>query len=169
MGDIPVPTGRATTARAKASLTSARRASAKAKWVRVFLAELAATSNVSAAARKAKVDTWAVYQLRRDDAEFRRHWQAALLEGYDNLELDLLGRLRSGEIKPAAGAKKGVRAFDNALALRLLMAHRDSVARVRASRDNEDADAILASLNAKLDRMREQAQRGAEAGQRDDA
>jgi hypothetical protein len=135
-------------------------AQAKARWTRIFLAELAATSNVSAAARKAKVATSTVYELRRGDAGFNRAWQAALLEGYDNLELELLARLRGGEIKPAAGAKKGVRAFDNATALRLLTAHRDSVARERAVRDNDDAEAILAGLNAKLDRMRERALRG---------
>jgi len=137
-----------------ASKTSARRSS-KAKWCRVFLGHLAETSNVTAAARKAKVATSTVYELRRLDAEFYRKWQIALCEGYDNLEFDLLARLRSGELRPAAGAKKGVRAFDNATSLRLLTAHRESVARERAIRDDEDADAILASINAKIDRMRE--------------
>jgi hypothetical protein len=67
----------------------------------------------------------------------------------------LLHRLRAGELKPAAGAKKAVRQFDNATSLRLLTAHREAVARQRAMRDNEDADAILASINVKLERMRE--------------
>ena len=124
---------------------------------RSFLATLAETSNVTAAAKKAGVATSTVYELRRVDAAFNRAWQVALCEGYDNLELDLLARLRTGEVKPAAGAKRGVRAFDNATALRLLTAHRESVARERAVRDNDDADAILASLEAKLDRMRERA------------
>lgn len=147
MGDTPARQTRATMARAGAM--------ARARWVRVFLAHLAETSNVSAAARKAKVANARVYELRRVDAGFRAAWQAALMEGYDNLEMDLLARLRSGEIKPAPGAKRSVRAFDNATALRLLTAHRESVARGRAVRENEDAEAVLASLNAKLDRMRE--------------
>ena len=126
-----------------------------ADWSRLFLSELAATSNVSAAARKAGVSTFIVYETRRTNGEFNRKWQEALCEGYDHLEMALLYRLRAGEIKPSAGARRGVRQFDNATSLRLLTAHREAVARQRAMRDNEDADTILASINAKLERMRE--------------
>jgi len=139
----------------------------KAKWTRLFLAHLAETSNVSASAKKAGVGTSTVYELRRADAEFNRKWQVALCEGYDNLELDLLARLRVGEIRPAPGAKKGVRSFDNATALRLLTVHRESVARERAIRDDEDADAILATINTKLDRMRERALAAAQEAARE--
>jgi len=41
--------------------------------------------------------------------------------------------------------------------LRLLAAHRETVARERAVKDEEDADAILLSINAKLSKMRERA------------
>ncbi|MFA7587716.1 MAG: hypothetical protein WCY11_16220 [Novosphingobium sp.] len=125
------------------------------KWSKTFLSELAATSNVSAAARKAGIASSTAYDTRRANPEFNRHWQQALCEGYDHMELELLHRLRMGEVKPAAGAKKGVRTFDNTTAFRLLAAHRESVARQRAIRDNDDEDAILASIDAKLDRMRE--------------
>ena len=128
-----------------------------AKWSRVFLSELAATSNVSAAARKAGIHASTAYDTRRQNPEFNRAWQAALCEGYDHLEMELLHRLRTGEIKPAKDAKKGVRTFDNATTFRQLAAHRESAARQRAIRENEDADAILASIDAKLDRMRERA------------
>jgi hypothetical protein len=127
----------------------------KAKWTKIFLTQLAVSSNVSAAAKAAGVSTFVVYETRRGDAEFNRAWRMALCEGYDALEMALLQRLREGEIKPAANAKKGVRSYDNANALRLLAAHRDTVAKERAVREEEDADAVLASLNAKLDRMRE--------------
>ncbi len=146
-----------------------------ADWSRIFLGELAATSSVSAAARLAGVSTFVVYETRRTDAEFNRAWQEALCEGYDHLEMGLLFRLRAGEVKPAAGARRGVRQFDNATALRLLTAHREAVARQRAMRDNEDAGTILASLNAKLERMRERSLAGAHgatnepAGQERDA
>ncbi|HWU02210.1 MAG TPA: hypothetical protein VN222_05680, partial [Novosphingobium sp.] len=116
---------------------------------------LGATSNVSAAARHAGVSNALVYETRRIDPAFARAWRAALCEGYDNLEMDLLHRLRSGEVKPAAGAKRGARAFDNATALRLLAAHRETVAREKAARDDCDAEAILASIDAKLERMRQ--------------
>jgi hypothetical protein len=124
-------------------------------WAKPFLAELAVTSNVSAAARKAGIASSTAYDARRASAEFNRAWQQALCEGYDHLELELLHRLRSGEVKPAAGARRGVRSYENGTALRLLVAHRASAARQRAVRDNEDTEAILASIDAKLDRMRE--------------
>ena len=126
-----------------------------AKWSRVFLAELAATSNVSAAARKAGVSTARVYEARRDNAAFYRRWQEALCEGYDLLEMATLQRLREGEIRPAAGARKGVRSFDNATALRLLFAHKESAGRQRAVINHEGAEAILAAIDAKLERMRQ--------------
>lgn len=125
------------------------------QWSKPFLAELAATSNVSAAARAARINKSKAYEVRRADPVFNRQWQKARCEGYDHLEMELLHRLRSGEVKPAPGAKRGVRAFDNGNAFRLLAAHRESAARQRALRDNEDTEAILASIDAKLDKMRE--------------
>jgi len=124
------------------------------KWARPFLSELAATSNVTAAARKAGISTTTAYDTRRHHAEFNRKWQEALCEGYDHLEMELLHRLRTGEVKPAASARKGVRMFENATAFRLLAAHRESAARQRAVRDNADAEAIILSINAKLSAMR---------------
>ena len=126
-----------------------------ARWAKVFLSELAATSNISAAARKAGITTATAYDQRRHDAEFNRAWQRALCEGYDHLEMELLRRLRDGEIKPAAGAKKGTRTFDNATALRLLAAHREAAARQRAIHSNQDSEAIIQSINAKLEVMRQ--------------
>jgi hypothetical protein len=126
-----------------------------AQWSKVFLAELATTSNVTASAKKAKVCTSQAYEARRARPEFNRAWQQALSEGYDNLEMELLHRLRSGEVKPASGAKRGVRSYDNANAFRLLAAHRESAARFRAIRSNQDAEAIVLSINAKLEQMRQ--------------
>lgn len=94
-----------------------------------------------------------VYKARRAEPDFAREWQIALSEGYDNLEMELLSRLRAGDAKEAADAKQA-RKFDNAMAFRLLSAHRESVGRQRALRDDEDEATILASINAKLDMMR---------------
>ena len=126
-----------------------------ARWTKVFLAELAATSNVSASALKAKISTSTAYETRRQNPEFNREWQRALCEGYDHLEMELLHRLRSGEVKPAGTAKRGKRSFDNATAFRLLAAHRESATRQRAIRSNEDAEGIVLSINAKLETMRQ--------------
>lgn len=145
---------RATAPATRRKVTAAARRG-MAAWRDVFLGELAATSNVSAAARKAGVCTSAVYEARRVDGEFHRQWQAALCEGYELLEMGLLQRLREGEVKPAAGAKKGVRTFDNATALRLLAAHKDSTVRARAMRDQADSEVIIEAINAKLERMRQ--------------
>lgn len=144
MGDTAVPACKP---------TRATKAEEK-RWRAVFLAELAATSNVTASAKAAAVSTTRAYDARRKDAEFYRAWQEALCEGYEHLEMSLLQRLREGEIKPAAGARKGTRVFDNANALRLLVAHRDSVSRQQGMRDNQDTSAILERINIRIDRMR---------------
>ena len=125
------------------------------EWSKIFLAELAATSNVTASAKKAVVHTSQAYEARRVKPEFNRAWQQALCEGYDHLEMELLARLRSGEVKPAAGAKRGIRAFDNATAFRLLAAHKDAATRQRAVRSHEDAEVIIHSINDKLEQMRQ--------------
>ncbi|MCB2078956.1 MAG: hypothetical protein KDE55_14820 [Novosphingobium sp.] len=131
------------------------------EWSEAFLSELASTSNVTASARKAGVSTSVAYEARRQNRDFNRKWREALCEGYDHLEMDLLHRLRKGELKPAPGTKRSVRTFDNAIAFRLLLAHRETAAQERAIRENQDADAVLASINDKLDRMRERALKAA--------
>ncbi|HUQ14376.1 MAG TPA: hypothetical protein VM055_08890 [Novosphingobium sp.] len=94
-----------------------------------FLAELAETSNVAAAAAVAELAVSNVYRLRRTDPAFAKRWYAALSEGYDNLEMELLQYLRGQDAgagdPPVDGAK---RKFDVAAALRCLTAHRESVA-----------------------------------------
>lgn len=128
---------------------------ARGAWRRVFLAELAATSNVAASARAAGISTAKAYDARRTDPEFYREWREALCEGYDLLEMNLLHRLREGEIKPASGAKRGTRVFDNATALRLLVVHRDSAQRQRAVIENRNSEAIIDAINAKIEKIRE--------------
>lgn len=123
-------------------------------WRKAFLDALAQTSNVAAAARRAKVDVSMPYRLRRQDPEFAAAWFDALCEGYDNLEMDLLHRLRVGELDGGDKAKaRAKRKFDNGTAFRLLAAHRETVKRQRAIREIEDEEAIFASINAKLDAM----------------
>jgi hypothetical protein len=122
------------------------------RWREVFLEKLAETSNVTASAEWANVTTAQVYASRRQEPEFARKWMAALCEGYDNLEMEILHRLRSGNDTDDAGRK-----FEFGAALRLLAAHKDSTAREKALRDNEDADVVIAEINAHIDKMRERA------------
>ncbi|MEI6641160.1 MAG: hypothetical protein WCL10_03935 [Novosphingobium sp.] len=123
-------------------------------WSTKFLAALADTSNVAAAARTAGIDASTAYNRRRQDHAFNREWQVALCEGYDNLEMELLYRLRTGELKSAAGARRGNRSFDNGTAFRLLAAHRESAARERARRDHVSAEEIRASIDRKVEELK---------------
>jgi len=124
-------------------------------WKRPFLAALAETSNVARAAKAADISTGTVYETRRKNRAFAKAWQSALAEGYDNLEMELLFRLREGEIKRAAGARAGVPTFDNATAYRLLMVHREAVSRERAGRANVSATEVRASIEKRMEALRE--------------
>jgi hypothetical protein len=114
-------------------------------WRKDFFDALAETSNVTASAARANVPVQTVYKLRRENAEFANKWRAALLEGYDLLEMELLGHLR--DPNPA-------RKVDVAAAIRLLAAHRATVERERALREEDDEEAVRASIDAFLEGMR---------------
>lgn len=116
-----------------------------AGWRVPFIEALAETSNVAASARHANVPVETVYKTRRKERAFAARWLAALSEGYDNLEMELLGHLRD----PAPERKMDVTA-----ALRLLAAHRETVERRRALDDEEDEQAVLESIDRFIDEMR---------------
>lgn len=148
------------------------RARTGSAWKKAFLAELARTSNVAASARAAGVDASTVYKTRRAEPAFARQWFEALCEGYDNLELELLSRLREGELPGATTpAGKARRKFDNATAFRLLAAHRAAVQRERGRNDYAYEDEVLASIDAKLEKMRQRriAMRAAAAAEADES
>ena len=138
-----------------AGAAASARAPAHRQWMQPFLAALAETSNVRRAAKCAGISTATAYETRRKQRAFARQWQEALCEGYDHLELEVLHRLREGEVKPAAGSKRGMRLFDNASALRLLAAHREARERENAMQANVSAAEIRASINRKIAVFRE--------------
>lgn len=123
------------------------RAPSPSQWQRAFLDVLAETSNVSASAERAQVSTREVYKWRREDREFALKWQAALYEGYVNLEMEVLGYLRDPSPK---------RKMDVANALRLLSAHKEIVAKERAVRTNVSAAEVRASIDRKVEALRAQ-------------
>lgn len=127
-----------------------RRPPAPRRWRKPFLIALAETSNVSAAAKVARISVSWAYKTKREDRDFAQAWLVALCEGYDQLEIELLGRLRQGEARDAAPQR-----HDNATALRLLLAHRESRSRYRAQQDNVSAEEVSASIEAKLARLRD--------------
>lgn len=110
-----------------------------------FLEALAETSNVSASAERANMPTQTVYKLRREDARFAAQWRAALFEGYDHLEMEVLGHLRD----PQSGRKMDVTA-----AMKLLAAHRETIERERALREDDDEQEVFDSIDRFIDRMR---------------
>lgn len=93
-------------------------------WRKYFLETLAATSSVARAAEVARVTLARAYDARRADADFARAWQAATADGYINLELEVIRRLREGDLMTANGDK-----FDFANAIRLPAAYRDRAGR----------------------------------------
>jgi hypothetical protein len=117
-----------------------------AGWRTSFLEALAETSNASVSAARVNVPLKTVYNARRSDPAFAAKWLAALHEGYDHLEMELLGYLRD----PAPKRK-----MDVAGAIRLLAAHRDTVERRRAFEQEDDEQAVLDSIDRFIDQMRE--------------
>lgn len=117
------------------------------QWQGAFLDALAETSNVSASAKRAGIAIRVVYDLRRGSPDFAAKWQRALYEGYTNLEMEVLGYLR------APGTK---RKMDVTNALRLLAAHKDTVAKEEAQRANVNAADVRASIARKVEVLRQQ-------------
>jgi hypothetical protein len=135
---------------ARTKLTPAQRAEdgegpLSKHWRTYFLQKLAETSNVKASAEYAGVATSRVYKARREHAGFAQAWRAALSEGYQHLEMEVLGYLRGTATD---------RKIDVANALRLLAAHRATVAQQRAASDECDEQQVLDSIDAMIDEMR---------------
>ena len=88
------------------------------------------------------------YKVRREEPEFARQWAEALVGGYQHLEMETLHRLRMG-------TGKDDNKFDIANALRLLALHRESVAREKARQSEASEEDVLASLDAKIQALRD--------------
>lgn len=116
-----------------------------AGWRTRFLDALIETSNVTASAARAAIPLRTVYKARRNDPAFAAKWRAALAEGYENLEMELLAYLRD----PQGRAK-----MDVANAIRLMAMHRDAVASQRAMEDDRSEAEVLESINKMIDDMR---------------
>jgi hypothetical protein len=111
-----------------------------------FLQALAETSNVRQSAETAGISPSRAYKVRREDEAFAAAWRAALLEGYDHLEMEALGYLRAAD--PS-------RKFDVASAIRLLTMHRETVAAERARSGGYGRESVLDSIDAMIDQIRE--------------
>ncbi len=118
----------------------------KPNWKSLFFVALAETSNIADACTVAGVSQSKVYALRRRDPGFAEKWAEALCEGYDNLELEVLHRLRSGKPDDAK--------YNYTAAVRLLARHRDTVSQHRAQRAHVSAAEVRATIDRKIAEMR---------------
>ncbi len=130
-------------------------------WRARFLETLTATSNVERAVAAAKVTLARAYQTRRAEPEFARAWQAAIADGYLNLEMEVIRRLREGDLVTANGDK-----FDFANAIRLLATRRDTPARGQSEVRDVSAAEVRASIDRKIEDIRRRIarQKAAEEG-----
>lgn len=123
-------------------------------WRKRFIETLAITSNVTRAAEVAKVSLARAHQTRRAEAEFARAWQAAIADGYLNLEIEVIRRLREGDLKTANGDK-----FDFANAIRLLGANRSGPAGGASEVRDVSTAEVRASIDRKIEDIRRRMER----------
>ncbi len=120
-------------------------------WRGPLLDYLAESSNVTQSAEKAGINPSRAYKVRREEPEFARQWMAALYEGYIRLELEVLRRLREGDMQGENSDK-----CDFANAIRLLAAHRDNAGRAPAEHRNVSAAEVHAPIDRKVEAIRQQ-------------
>lgn len=126
-----------------------------------FLDALSENCNISASAKACGFSTSTIDRHRRKDATFRANVLAALTSGYERLELAMLERAIHGVEEDVwhSGKIVGTKtSYNDAMALRLLALHRDTVKGAPGETEeelDETYEAARAELEAKLDEMRE--------------
>ena len=135
----------------KSQLKEGEEAGLNRHWRGLFLDVLAQSSNVSESARRAGINPSRAYKVRREEPDFARAWLAALYEGYIHLEMEVVRRLREGDMQTENKDK-----YDFANAIRLLSAHRDTAAQAQAQQRNVSAAEVRASIDRKVEAIRQQ-------------
>lgn len=131
-----------------------------------FLATLKDSCNVKLAARAVRLSVTGAYDLRRRDKGFAAEWAEALEQGYAELEMHLLRQsifgsettetVDDGKEDGVIKTKK-VHSYPHATALRLMLAHKDSVESYRDAQGIErpGSEAIRMEIQEKLAQVRE--------------
>jgi len=127
-------------------------------WRTLFLDYLAESSNVTQSAERAGINPSRAYKVRREDPAFSRAWLAALWEGYTHLEMEILRRLREGDLQTVQKAGTPDK-YDFVNAIRLLNAHRENAVRAHAQERNVSAAEVRASIDRKVEAIRQQVKR----------
>lgn len=131
-----------------------------------FAAVLAASCNVSLAARAIRRSVGSVYRQRTRDAGFRAQWDQALSVGYARLEMMMLERALNGVEKAVTlrnGESRIMREYNDRVALALLRHHRDSVVSFEAGVDQDEYEDACERIIDKLARLRERDRAAGEA------
>jgi len=121
---------------------AAARGTADADFGPAFCENLIERVDIAKAAERAGTNIIEAYRCRRRDPAFAADWEAARAAAYDELEMALLRRARFGTRRPVkrADGKQGyMTEYDDAQALRLLLAHRQTERETKADpADNGD-------------------------------
>lgn len=128
----------------------------------IFFAELAATCNVLAACRKARISPDCVYRHRRKCAAFRARWAEAVREAYARLELMMIERAMNGTVRTrtrADGSVETMHEYPNHIAMQLLRMHRDTAVEAEEVHDSDLIEEVRERLVNRLGRLRRQIER----------
>ena len=111
------------------------------QWIPVFLAQLAATGNVSIAAEKADIDRTHTYNWRYKHEDFAAQWDEAMQVAVDALEAEARRRAVEGVDEPVY--YKGqlvdtIKKYSDTLLITLLKAHRPEKFRERFEHTGAD-------------------------------
>ena len=120
-----------------------------ANWKEIFVATLAKSPNVSAAAKKANINRQYAYVERGRDDDFAAAWDSALEVAVDDAEAEMWRRAVNGTLKPVfhQGKKCGsVREYSDTLLIFALKAHKPEVYRETVRNDNRNFDIDISKL-----------------------
>jgi len=120
------------------------------RWRRRFVADLEQSACVVRSAERAGISTARAYCARRNEPEFAQAWLAALSRGCEDVEMEVLRRLRDGDLLAQDGVK-----YDFTSAIRLLGLHPEGKMQAQADRRNVTAAGIRASIDRKIADIRQ--------------
>jgi hypothetical protein len=148
-----------------AQLRAVRKDGWTAERRKIFMETLAATCNVSEAARVAGKNLSSAYYQKRRDPGFAREWAQALNIGYAELEALLLRQSLFGteeeevtlDAEGMVKSRKVKRGHPNAVAVRLLVQHRREAGDRRSAdeADRPDGEDAVERLRKALEMVRE--------------
>lgn len=142
-----------------------------ATWRRGFLVALAATSNVSEAARVVGIHRTTAYLAKSNDESFAAEWEEALEQATDALELEARNRAlgvyisykfdKGGNplLHPITGEPYAERAVSDALLTLLLKAHRPDKYKERSAVETTEKPAAKYDLSKLTQAQRDELER----------